>query len=52
MSLNYGAIFENWVFGELRKLLTLKPMFKLYFYRSHTNKEVDFVIENACILYA
>ncbi len=41
-----GAIFETWVYGELRKLVAAsgRPR-NLYFYRDQSNREVDFVVE-------
>ncbi len=41
-----GPCLENWVAGELRKLLPpLLPMGELRFWRSKSGAEVDFVIE-------
>ena len=39
-----GAIRETWVWGEIRKLLTLETGIQSYFYRTHQGKEVDFVL--------
>lgn len=41
----YGAILENFVAMELLKLLSLYEDSKLYHYRSHDYKEIDFIIE-------
>lgn len=41
-----GAIFENWVFTELLKAVSLSPLrIGLCFYRTHSGAEVDFILE-------
>lgn len=40
-----GAIFETWVWAEMRKLLSLEFAIQPYFYRTHTDKEVDFILK-------
>ena len=41
-----GAIFENWVFAEIAKLLRVKGLHgNVYFWRTHGCQEVDFIIE-------
>lgn len=41
-----GSLVENWVHGELRKLLALQPApMQLSYWRTHTGREVDFVLE-------
>jgi len=43
---NYGCLLENWLFSELRKLAYMETnQTRLYFYRSHAGKEVDFIAE-------
>jgi len=43
---NVGPMVETWVASELLKLLSLKgDQFKLYFWRTQTGHEVDFLIE-------
>lgn len=50
---NYGYFLENWVFSELRKILkTSNQAIKIYFYRSHTGIEVDFIVENGMQILA
>lgn len=39
-----GALFETWVWAEIRKLLVFSPGVQPYFYRTHLGKEVDFVL--------
>ena len=41
----FGHILENFVFSELQKQLSLNIGSDLYFFRTHDNKEVDFIIE-------
>lgn len=45
-----GALFENWVFSEITKVLPLQSSLK--FWRSKSGAEVDFVIEHAGELHA
>lgn len=41
-----GAIWENFVFTELHKLLTLHhPEWTLWFYRDQQNREADFLVQ-------
>ncbi len=41
-----GAIFETWVYGELRKTIAASGRPRpLYFYRDQENREVDFVVD-------
>jgi len=41
-----GAVFENWVFAELTKLITNSVLpNRLYFWRTHGGQEVDFLLE-------
>ena len=43
-----GPMIETWVAGELSKILpVLDYRFKLYFWRTQTGQEVDFLIERA-----
>jgi len=45
---NVGPMVETWVASELLKLISLKgDQFKLYFWRTQTGREVDFLIERA-----
>jgi len=40
-----GSLFETWVFGELQKLIALRPArTELMFWRAHAGQEVDFVL--------
>ena len=39
-----GALFETWVYAELRKLLENKSQISCYFYATHSGKEVDFIL--------
>lgn len=41
---HFGAIFETWVWAELRKLLALTTGIERAFYRTHLGKEVDFLL--------
>lgn len=41
----FGALFETFVFAELRKQFHLTPGVSCFFYRTHLGKEVDFVLE-------
>ena len=41
----YGKILENFVASELQKQLSWQPGYRLYHFRTHDQKEVDFVIE-------
>jgi predicted AAA+ superfamily ATPase len=42
-----GALFENWVFTELLKAISLSPFrIGLFFYRTHDGAEVDFILEH------
>ncbi len=41
----FGHILENFVYSELLKQLSVVSDCSLYHYRTHDNKEVDFVIE-------
>ena len=43
---NAGAIFETWLYAELRKLCNDNKT-KIYFYRTHAGKEVDFILNRA-----
>lgn len=45
----YGAIFETWLWAELRKLLTLTTGIEQTFYRTHLGKEVDFLLHKGDI---
>lgn len=50
---NVGPMVETWVASELLKLLSLKgDQFRLYFWRTQTGHEVDFLIEKAGRLIA
>lgn len=41
-----GAMVETWVAGELRKLMAASgPLWRLYFWRTHAGREVDFLVE-------
>lgn len=41
-----GAVFETWVFAELRKLLARDDTSRrLFFYRDQGQREVDFIVE-------
>ncbi len=39
-----GALFETWVWGEIRKLLALSHGIDSHFYRTSTGQEVDFLL--------
>ena len=48
-----GALFETWVYGELRKLLSLGvATTELSFWRKHPGPEVDFVLRRGSALVA
>lgn len=50
---NSGAMVETWVASELLKLLPISDhRFQLYFWRTHTGQEVDFLIERGRKLVA
>lgn len=50
---NIGPIVETWVASELLKLTSvLDHQYRLYFWRTHTGNEVDFLIERAGKLVA
>ena len=40
-----GAIFETWVWAEIRKLLVFQFGIQAFFYRTHAGKEVDFILQ-------
>lgn len=40
-----GPMVETWVAAELRKLMSLDSRYRLYFWRTHTGREADFLIE-------
>lgn len=40
-----GNLLETWVFGELRKAITLTESTEIYFYRTAKGKEVDFILK-------
>ena len=40
----FGALFETWVWGELRKLLSLSTGIQTFFYRTREGREVDFLL--------
>ena len=41
----YGKVVENFVFTELKKLLSNYKNIKLYHFRTSDNKEIDFILE-------
>ncbi|MDR1998031.1 MAG: ATP-binding protein [Candidatus Margulisbacteria bacterium] len=41
----YGFILENFVFTELKKLLSLSDEYTLYHFRTQDQKEIDFLLE-------
>ena len=41
----YGKIVENFVFCELKKLLSIYNNINLYHFRTSDNKEIDFILE-------
>lgn len=47
----YGAIFETWLWAELRKLLTLSTGIEQAFYRTHLGKEVDFLLYKGDVFF-
>jgi len=47
-----GALWETWVYGELRKLAGLGPRVDLSFVRTHTGNEVDFVLQRGDVMAA
>lgn len=47
----YGAIFETWVWSELRKLQAFASGIYSYFYRTHEGKEVDFLLTRGNIFW-
>ncbi len=43
-----GAMVETWVFSELMKLMPITDhRLRLYFWRTSTGQEVDFLLEQA-----
>jgi len=45
-SLNNGQLYENYIAGELNKYLrTVRSETKLYFYRTRSGMEIDFILE-------
>ena len=42
---NDGHLLETWLFGELRKAITLEGSTDIYFYRTSKGKEVDFILK-------
>lgn len=46
-----GALFETWVWSEVRKAINLIPNTQAFFYRTHAGKEVDFVLVRGSSLY-
>lgn len=45
-----GECFENFVFCELLKTLSLDPLLsRIYFYRTHDGAEVDFIVERGLL---
>ncbi len=44
-SRHFGEMLETYFFMELRKQTQMIPGVSTYFYRTHTGKEVDFVLE-------
>jgi len=40
-----GALFETWIWSEMRKLLALHTGIQYSYYRTHQGHEVDFVLE-------
>jgi hypothetical protein len=48
---NPGPLFEHWVGGELHKRLRYKGGGSLCYFRTSSGFEVDFVIEDAGLLY-
>ncbi|PKN27542.1 MAG: hypothetical protein CVU64_15780 [Deltaproteobacteria bacterium HGW-Deltaproteobacteria-21] len=48
-----GALVETWAAMEILKLLAvLDPRYRLYFFRSHAGREVDFLVERGKQLVA
>lgn len=48
-----GALFENWVFAEIAKLLRNRGLAsEVHFWRTHAGQEVDFILEDAGTLHA
>lgn len=43
--LDTGNLLETWMFSELRKAITLEENLEIYFYRTTTGKEVDFILK-------
>jgi uncharacterized protein len=41
---SYGNLAETWLYAELRKLLSLQASGDIYFYRTHQQQEVDFIL--------
>jgi predicted AAA+ superfamily ATPase len=42
----YGGIIENFVASELLKKISITPEIQLYHFRTHDQKEIDFILEN------
>lgn len=41
---SFGALLETWLWGEIRKLLSLTVGVSTHFYRTHRGREVDFLL--------
>ncbi len=48
---HFGALFETWVWSELRKLLVLTSGIEGSFYRTHLGKEIDFILSRGDTLW-
>lgn len=40
----FGHLLETWVYAELRKLINLQIGIKIFFYRTHLGREIDFIL--------
>jgi predicted AAA+ superfamily ATPase len=43
-SKHWGYLLETWLWAEIRKLITLTTSIECNFYRTHLNREVDFLL--------
>lgn len=48
---HFGALFETWMWSELRKLLALTTGIDTSFYRTHLGREVDFLLSRGDVLW-
>jgi predicted AAA+ superfamily ATPase len=48
----FGHLLETWVYAELRKLMNLTIGMKIFFYRTHLGKEIDFILQKGSSVVA